>query len=195
MHPTIKCYKVLLWCCDALSCGHVSSFETRCENEAPHLLSDDLILTTILTTIKINKMGFNVLFSDLKVVIKINIPIRKVFPALKAKNWQCSEKFSLLENTLLGLDESGAWVEAQEAGHMMSAHSLWLLQMTRSVLTQAQRAVTDSVLTSFCLMVSIFIRTSSEQNSLGLRCAYLQLISSRCVWGEKKIACNYFNTF
>lgn len=31
-------------------------------------------------------MGFNVLFSDLKEVIKINIPIRKVFPALGAKN-------------------------------------------------------------------------------------------------------------
>lgn len=58
-----------------------------------------------------NKMGFNVLFNDLKVVIKINIPIRKVFPALGAKNSQCSQKFSLLENTLLGLDESGAWVE------------------------------------------------------------------------------------
>lgn len=74
--------------------------------------------------------------------------------------------------------------------------------MTCSVLIQAQRAVTDSVLTSFCLIVSVFIRTSSEQNSSGLSCAYLQLISPDVFGVKRKLLviililfnCNFYFT-
>lgn len=147
-------------------------------------------------------MGFNVLFSDLKEVIKINIPIRKVFPALGAKNWQCSEKFLLLENTLLGLDESGAWVE-RTGGRTHFVRSLAVTTSDDLLCSHTgSAAVTDSVVTSFCLIVSVFIRTSSEQNSSGLSCAYLQLISPDVFGVKRKLLviililfnCNFYFT-